>query len=698
MLKAILLLLISLSAFAARDQYATFSLQRSDNKLVATINHDEGWHTYWKNPGDAGIASDFKFSKETKAYEWPTPKKYLEAGDILTIGYSGVTHFFFDDIKGDVDLKIGVLICKDICIPGEAHLHLGASENFTSSRPAKAFSPSELKEAFTDLPKSISTPENLEYYLTREKDEPKLTLHYTYKDFKNPRLSHDINLLTPMPHVPWGFKRESLYLKDGIIYGKMEIEWDGEYQDPPVELPKDGEFKKPYELDFLLNSPDSNSVGVIKLKMTNFSQGGASLNNFYKDLPAFDGKSSAKITAKENGSTLIQYLLFAFLGGLILNLMPCVLPVISIKLFGLIKHQNLSQKKILAHNLSYTAGVLSTFMALGVVIAGIKATGEEIGWGFQLQSPAFILIMMLILFILSLNLFGLFEFITPGGSKLGSQGVKDGLSGDFFSGILTTILSTPCSAPFLGTALTFAFTTSTFNIFLMFFFIGLGLAFPFLMTAAFPKSLKVFPRPGAWMEKLKYFLGLSLLVTVIWLYDVFVSLVNFELVSWRFNLLFAMWFFAFFFAQKISRSRPKQFIIFAIPLVMTVLAIQNLELRPTDSSAAVHTETEWKKWSEEALNDQKGKLIFMDFTAQWCLTCKVNKKLVLETESFKKLAEKHDMLLMRADWTKRDDNITQFLKRYDVVGVPAYFIQKPDGSIIHLGETLSIGKIEEKLK
>lgn len=697
MLKAILLLLLSLSAFANRDEHATFSLQRFDNKLVATINHDEGWHTYWKNPGDAGIASDFKFSKETKAYEWPVPKKYLEAGDILTIGYSGVTHFFFDDIKGDVNLKIGVLICKDICIPGEANLHLKASENFTSSRPAKSFPDSELKAAFDNLPELSTTPENLEYYLTREKDEPKLTLHYTYKNFSKPRLPYEVNLLTPMPHIPWGFKRESLYLKDGVIYGKMDIEWDGEYQDPPVELPSNGEFKTPYELEFLLNAPESTKVKVIKLKMANFSQGGAALTSFYKDLPPFDGTSSAKIVAQENGNTLIQYLLFAFLGGLILNLMPCVLPVISLKLFGLIKHQNLSQRKILAHNLSYTAGVLSTFMAFGVVIAAIKATGEEIGWGFQLQSPAFILIMMLILFILSLNLFGLFEFITPGGSKLGSQGTKDGLAGDFFSGILTTILSTPCSAPFLGTALTFAFTTSTFNIFLMFFFIGLGLAFPFLMTAVFPKSLKVFPRPGAWMEKLKYFLGLSLLLTVIWLYDVFVSLVNFELVSWRFNLLFAMWFFAFFFAQKISKSRPKQFLVFALPLVMTVLAIQNLEIRPSDSASVVHTETEWKKWSEEALNDQKGKLIFMDFTAQWCLTCKVNKKLVLETEAFKKLAEKNNMLLLRADWTKRDDNITQFLKRYDVVGVPAYFIQKPDGSIIHLGETLSINKIEENL-
>src|SRR5690606_23077949 len=138
-------------------------------------------------------------------------------------------------------------------------------------------------------------------------------------------------LLTPMPHVPWGFKRESLYLKDGVLYGKMDIEWDGEYQEPPVDLPQDGQFKEPYELEFLLNSPDSTKVGVVKLSMTNFSQSGASLETFYKELPPFDGTSSAKIAAKENGSTLIEYLLFAFLGGLILNLMPCVLPVISIK-------------------------------------------------------------------------------------------------------------------------------------------------------------------------------------------------------------------------------------------------------------------------------------------------------------------------------------------------------------------------------
>jgi thiol:disulfide interchange protein len=699
MLKAIVLLFLSFSLFAA-DDHATISLQRWQKKLVVTINHDEGWHTYWKNPGDAGIASTFKFSSGGKAvspkeYEWPAPKKYLEAGDILTIGYSGVKHFFFDDIPGSIEAQVGVLICKDICIPGEAKLKLGPGEEFMANRMAKPFSSSELEKAFKKLPESVTLPQGFEFYLTREKDQPKLTLHYSLKT-SSPKLPHELNLLTGFPKAPWGLKREKLFFKDGVLYGKTEIEWDGEYQDPPIPLPQDGKFPEPHDLKFLWNAPGTSKVDFITLKVENFSLATQSLDDFYKKLPPFDGKGGLSQELKSEGS-LLQYFVFAFLGGLILNLMPCVLPVISLKLFGLIRHKSLPQKKILAHNASYTLGVISTFMALAGVIAALKAGGDEIGWGFQLQSPAFILVMMLVLFILSLNLFGLFEFRTPGGARFGSQELKDNVAGDFFSGVLSTILSTPCSAPFLGTALTFAFTTSTVNIFLMFFFIGLGLAFPFLLTAFFPSTLNVFPKPGAWMEKLKYFLGLSLVLTVIWLYDVFASLVDYPKMSWRLNLLFGLWFFAFFFANKISRSRPVQFLVFALPLVLTVVTVQNIHVKPEDGQAVV-SHSSWGVWSTEKLANEKGKLIFMDFTAEWCLTCKVNKKLVLETDGFEAMAKKHNLVLLRADWTKRDDRITQFLKSFNIVGVPAYFVQKADGEIVSLGETITVSKIEAALK
>lgn len=706
MLKAILLLLISLNLWAQED-HATISLQRWQNKIVVTVDHDKGWHTYWKNPGDSGIASSFKFTQNAKpltpkSYEWPIPEKHLEAGDILTIGYENRQHFFFDEINGTFEAYVGVLICKDICIPGEAKLKMDKAQEFVANRAAKPYASSDLEKAFKNLPQNVSLPKDFEYYLTRKKEQNLLTLHYSLKGVKGKKLPHKLAFLTAFPQAPFGYKREALYLEGDTLYGKTEIEWDGEYQEPVVPLPSSGSFPKAYDLNFLMNSPLSGKAEVITLSVKDFSLHSGSLDDFYKKLPPYGGEGKTSSVSSPSTTPLtgsfFEYILLAFLGGLILNLMPCVLPVISLKLFGLIKHKNYSQKKLLAHNLSYTLGVLSTFMALGLVIVGLKMTGEEIGWGFQLQSPSFILGMMIILFVLSLNLFGLFEFMTPGGSTLGSKNTEDSFVGDFFSGVLTTILSTPCSAPFLGTALTFAFTTSTLTIFVIFAFVGLGLAFPFLLTAVFPKSLNIFPRPGAWMEKLKYFLGLSLLATVIWLYDVFVSLVNFDTLSWKLNLIFALWFFAFFFARRISKQKVLQFVAFAIPLSLTATTMQHLEYRKADSLVQTQKSSLWVPWTEAKLAEEKGKLVFIDFTAEWCLTCKVNKKLVLETDGFEALREKYQLVTMRADWTKRDDNITQYLKRYNAVGVPAYFVQKRDGEIAFLGETITLSKIESYLQ
>jgi thiol:disulfide interchange protein DsbD len=695
MLKAIFLLLFSTLTFAS--DHAGFSLQRWNNKLVVTINHDKGWHTYWKNPGDAGIASSFKFYKgnselNLKSFEWPTPKLYVEAGDIQTIGYAGKQHFFFDAHEGHIKAVINVLICKDICIPGSATLLLGESEQFTSDRREKPATNEELEKKFSELPAPGQLPEGFEYYLTRTKDKNELVLHYSLPNVSSPELSHKLSLLTSFPMNPFTFKRESVYFKDGVLYGKTTIDWDGEYLDPPVALPENGKFAQNYQIPFLFNPPGKGDVTVVNLTFSDFSVGYEALDQFYKSLEASTPPQS---TENAGAATFVTYMILAFLGGLILNLMPCVLPVISLKLFSLIKYQDSSRKKLLRHNLFFTMGVISTLLALASVVVALKAGGEEIGWGFQLQSPSFILFMMLLLFIMTMNMFGLFEFKTPGGSKLGSAEVKDSIWGDFFTGVLTTILSTPCSAPFLGTALTFAFTTSYFTVYLIFVFIGLGISFPFLLTALFPSTLKFLPRPGMWMEKLKYVLGFTLLVTTIWLYDVFVSLVDFDLISWRVNLLFACWFFLFFFSKKVkNRFVPATLIV--LTLGLTLVAFKDLKLRSQPS--AIHTTSKWTPWSEAKLTELKGEVVFMDFTAEWCLTCKVNKKLVLETSAFEEMAAREGIKLLRADWTKRDDHITQFLRRHNVVGVPAYFVQKKDGTIVHLGETISVSKVEKNIK
>ena len=256
MLKALILLLITLNVSASSEEHATYSLQRFDNKIVATIDHDKGWHTYWKNPGDSGLPSAFKFTKDgkpltPKAFEWPVPDRHLEEGDILTIGYGDRQHFFFENVPGDFKIRMEVLICKDVCIPGEADLSLKGNEDFKASRNVSKFSDSDLGRAFAALPLDAVTPPELEYYLTRVKDKNQLTLHYSLKGVKNPMLPHELLFLTPFPHVPFGYKRETLYVQNDVLYGKTEIDWDGEYQEPAVNIPANGAFPKTSQLKFL---------------------------------------------------------------------------------------------------------------------------------------------------------------------------------------------------------------------------------------------------------------------------------------------------------------------------------------------------------------------------------------------------------------------------------------------------------------
>ncbi|MFP5457749.1 MAG: protein-disulfide reductase DsbD family protein [Bacteriovoracia bacterium] len=681
--------------------------------LALTIQHEEKWHTYWKNPGDAGIATSFKFTLdgtdlELPALEWPTPHRYLEAGDILTYGYENDPTFFFKvpgNLKGTLAVKAQWLICKDICIPGgqEASLVLEDSGTVTVKTPRSGLTDGELEERLGALPKLADWPEDLKLYISRD-GAKSLRLDYSVKNTNPTSIDKTRNLLTPFLAPPVGFKREELRFdaSENALVGKFSLEWDGEYQEPAYPLPTDGKFSPPITLKFLYQSASGQTL-LIQKTIESFSPTSVNLEDRFQGFAPLEGAvasstaSAAAPVAIDAPKSLAWMLLLAFVGGLILNLMPCVLPVISIKLFGLIKYQALPRKRVLQHNLVYSAGVLTTFLLLALVIVLVKSSGEAIGWGFQLQSPLFVLTMVAVLFVMSLNLFGLFEFATPGGKTLGATQTNSGFGGDFFSGVLSTILSTPCSAPFLGTALAFAFTAGTATIFLIFGFVGLGLAFPFLLTGAFPALISFLPKPGAWMEKLKYFLGLTMLVTVAWLTDVFLNLVDPVLWLWPLALFFITLFFAFFFRARVSKNLGLNALFFLLPFALVLGAVKTFPLKPADRMQAPLSETEWKPFSPELLQAQKGQWLFIDFTAAWCLTCKVNKKLVLDTDEFKKFATESGLVLVRGDWTQRDDVITNFLKAYGIVGVPAYFVQKPDGTIVPLGETISIGKIKQHM-
>lgn len=698
------LLISSSFAVTPREDHGTLQADvitvKNERYLALTLKHEEKWHTYWKNPGDAGITTQFKFTNSGKALElhaeeWPSPHRYIEAGDILTYGYEGDPTFFFKlgATSGPIEADAKWLICKDICLPGGQMAELILEKNkVTVKTPRSGLSDELLTKRFQELPKTHPWPPELELYLSKSGDK-NLRLDYSVRGFPITKLDRHKNLLTPFLAPPMGFKKEEVRVdnNDQTLAGKMNVEWDGEYQEPPRPLPSNGVFSPPMRLKFLYQAPNGETW-VLEKDISSFSLTAAGVEENFQSLSPLNGEMVASESTPPTGILLM--LALAFLGGLILNLMPCVLPVISLKLFGMIKHQNLTHRRIMLHNLSYSAGVIGTFLALALAVAAIKSSGEYVGWGFQLQSPLFVLAMVVVLFVFALNLFGLFEFVTPGGRHLGNAKTDDGFVGDFFSGVLSTILSTPCSAPFLGTALTFAFTSSLPIILLTFTFVGLGLAFPFLLTAIFPRLIHFLPKPGAWMEKLKYFLGISLLLTVAWLTDVFFNLVDAQLWHWPITLLFIFLFFGFFFRARVSKNLGFNLIFFLLPLGIILGAINTLPLSPPMKSHTV-SESLWTPWSPAKLAELKGKWVFVDFTASWCLTCKVNKKLVLETDQFKNMAHDKGMTLLRADWTQRDDIIAKFLDSHNVVGIPAYFLQKPNGELVYLGETISVGKVEK---
>lgn len=700
----------------------SFFENQGQKYIAISLKNKKKWHTYWKNPGDAGLPPSFTliFDGETKKLdlaEWPAPKRYIEAGNIWAYGYSGTNTWFapiessfYNKLVGkEATLQGKWLVCKDICIPGEDEIQLNFSEQGIVSTPNYfKISARDIREAFDNLPKDMQRPEGVDFYLsqTSEDSGSQLAVYYSApKGIVKSDLGKQ-NLFFPFPNKYFDFKHEEIFSDAEKYYGKMIVDWNGIYMEPEMALPSDGNFESPIPMKFLFKNPNSGNLDVLNFSLNSFTiDKSGTAKKFYESLTPFDSKKSGQVGAtpsKGQEKSLLYFILFAFIGGFILNFMPCVLPVISLKLFSLIKHKDASRGKLFRHNLAYTAGVIFSFLILGSVIVALKTSGEYVGWGFQLQSPIFVAIMILALFIFALNLFGLFEFYTPGGNSLGGVQLKDSFTGDFFSGILATILSTPCSAPFLGTALTFAFTSSNWMIFLIFFFVGLGLSTPFLLTAVFPKALVILPRPGLWMDSLKKFMGLTLLLTIAWLYDVFLSLISDNYLSLILNLSLITIFFAIYFHHKLGKNKFLKIIYYVIPVLMFLQLLRHDEVPTVSNTGAKQMQLkpgnlDWIPWSEAKMNELKGELVFMDFTAKWCFTCKVNEKLVINTDDFKSLVKEKNIKLLLGDWTKRDEVIGNFLKKHGSVGVPAYFIQKRDGSLIPLGETISISKIKSNL-
>ena len=343
-----------------------------------------------------------------------------------------------------------------------------------------------------------------------------------------------------------------------------------------------------------------------------------------------------------------RYLLFAFIGGLILNIMPCVLPVIALKILGFVSEAKSEPRLVRKLGLIYALGVLLSFLALAAIVIGVKAAGHHAGWGMQFGSPVFIVCLTTLVTLVALNLFGVFE-VTLGGRALDTASElasKHGAAGAFFNGVLATVLATPCTAPFLGAALGFAFAQSASVIILIFLTVGLGLASPYILLSWNPAWLKFLPKPGAWMEKFKIAMGFPMLATVVWLFNVAASSYG-KNVLWLGIFLVIVAFAAWIFGEFFQRGRSRRGIALALVLILLAggyaFALEKeLDWRtampPANATGSLKESADgidWQPWSTEAVAQARaaGKPVLVDFTADWCLTCQVNKKTSIEISS-----------------------------------------------------------------
>ena len=457
-------------------------------------------------------------------------------------------------------------------------------------------------------------------------------------------------------------------------------------------------------------------LGVLGFNKKNTMQPGLKKN---------DDENGSLENAPLNGSTndspmdggfagTLALLLSALFGGLILNLMPCVLPVLSLKLFSLIKQAGESRGRLLALGTSTTVGILASFWILAGIVAAVKAGGGNAGWGMQFQSAGFIAFMVVILSAFAMSFFGVFEVWLPGSAttKMDSAGRKNGLLGAFFTGALLVLLSTPCSAPFLGTAMGFAFTASTPVLFLFFTAAGIGLALPYMLVSAFPKVLKVFPKPGAWMVTLQKVMGVLLLGTVAWLLWV----VREQAGNYGVAIFAVIALLSIIFSFAIGKIAPPgvAFIREVAAVVGSVILLAafwfafaspkyeaEVDAIFEARAAQLITEDGWFRYTPELINNlaKSGHTVFIDVTADWCLTCKTNEAAILNREDFRRAMDSLKVARVKADWTRETPEVTALLRSMGKSGVPAYAIY-PAGDAsrqIVLPELLTTNAIVEKI-
>jgi len=620
------------------------------DKVGLYFKLEPGWHVYWKNAGDSGEPPHIKWilpdGVTAGPLQFPAPKR-LALGPLMDFGYEDEVLFplnlqFAKTVKpgpATLHAKVDWLVCREVCIPGKAELEV--ERNILAIEPMVAAVAEPDAEIWNRLGNSLpkSLPENQRVVFQPSQSGFQLAVETGQRESSAEFFPADQDIIdNPAP-------QKVTPTAKGFV---LELKKDASLTANPAQL-----------------------KGVLELS------GGRAY-----EIAAIPGTVAAAAPPLAWG-LLARATGLAFLGGLLLNLMPCVFPVLFLKGLALVNSGNEEKHQLRTHGFVYAAGILVSFWVLVGALLVLRAAGSTLGWGFQFQSPVFLSLMAGLLFFLGLSLAGQFEIGLTLTSAGGSLAQKQGYTGSFFTGVLAVVVATPCTAPFMGAAIGYALAQSPAVTFAVFTALALGLAAPYVALTLQPAWTRLLPRPGAWMEVLRQAVSVPIFITVIWLAWSLISAYGagllWSLLGSLLMLAIAGWFLGRWPAKRWSTVVAA--LIVLIVIAASVLAPKKLAAAPETSTTTVQ-QGGWQPWSAQAVSgyQAQGRPVFVDFTASWCLSCQVNERVALQQPQVQQAFKDANVALLKADWTRNDDAITQALASMGRSGVPAYALYVPGQS------------------
>ena len=640
------------------------SLQADTSAIVAgkpfhaglLLRMAPGWHTYWKFSGDAGLPTEIKWNLprgwKGGEIQWPIPFKTIDPGDIQTYGYQDEILLIQEitppaQITGasaKLSAQADWLVCEKICVPGNATVEL--------ELPVGSTAESKNTDLFARyqklLPQKFPDSKTADASWSRSGDD------FHLKITSDQLANYQAIDFFPLP-------------QGDTVVGHPAIE-SRKGNEVTIKIPTESADKAL-----------SSIPGLIV-----FAQHENGSDRAAWQLGA--GQITAASAASPTGSPqrgLATFLFFGFLGGFILNLMPCVLPVISLKIFGFVKHAGLDRRGVFRNGIAFIAGIFVWFIGLAILLIALKSAGHQITWAAQFTNPYFVLVLSVIVLVFALDLFGVFEITLPQSlmHRMLHSSTREGEAGSFFQGLFATALATPCTAPFLGTAIGFSFTQSPLIILLMFIAVAAGMSAPYFLLSAQPAWLKFVPQPGPWMVHVKQFMGFLLLATLLFLIYVLGAQRGLDGAIWAscFLLVIAIvcWMKGAFVVPTASAGkRAFVFLLMLLLLLSSGFYFIGGRFRESTPDLVQTQQGGWQLFTPERLQNERdqGHAVFLDFTAAWCLTCKFNEKAVLESSDVREAFQRHNIVKLKADWTNGDPAITKLLQQFGRPGVPLYVL------------------------